>query len=67
MRRKALCAACLLLAFLLAGAKPYALEERFFRDIQSKKPAVETPVEGRGGGVLHLSHKKNKRRLGHGL
>ena len=44
MRRKAFCAAYLLLAFLLAGAKPYALEERFFRDIQSKKPAVETPA-----------------------
>ena len=44
MRRKALCAACLLFAFLLAGAKPYALEERYFRGIQSKKPAVETPT-----------------------
>lgn len=46
MRRKVLCVLCFFLAFLLAGAKPYALEERFFRDIQSKKPAVETPVEG---------------------
>lgn len=45
MRRKALCVALFFLAFLLAGAKPYALEERFFRDIQSKKPTVETPAD----------------------
>lgn len=43
MKRKALLAACFLLAFLVA-AKPYSTEEKFFRDIPSKKPVVETPT-----------------------